>query len=93
VGLPLQHVEVGLFPGMVCMAPQLYVAEGNRSYLGVFGRNGWPMVPVVNYPNKAPRPQVFRESGGAELWGLASRHSPQAHELANGLRLSTEVSC
>jgi hypothetical protein len=44
---------------------------------------------VQNY--NRPRHYVFREPGGDELWGLASRRGPQAHELANGLRLSTTV--
>jgi hypothetical protein len=38
-----------------------------------------------------PHPQVICEPRGAELQGLASRHGPRAHELANGLRLSTAV--
>jgi hypothetical protein len=38
-----------------------------------------------------PRPQVFHEPRGAELRELASMCSHGILELANGLRLSTEV--
>jgi hypothetical protein len=38
-----------------------------------------------------PRPHVFREPRGAEMRGLASTRGLRARELANSLRLSTEV--
>jgi hypothetical protein len=53
VALPLQPVEVGLFPGMRCIVPQPYATGGNRPYPGVLGRNRWLAVPGVNYPDRA----------------------------------------
>jgi hypothetical protein len=51
VGPSLQPREVGLFLGIGCMVPQPYAAGGNRSYPGVLGRNQWPAVPRLNYPD------------------------------------------
>jgi hypothetical protein len=39
-----------------------------------------------------PHPRVFREPGGAKLWGLPSRVGPRDCELANGMRMSIAVS-
>jgi hypothetical protein len=35
--------------------------------------------------------RCFVNPGGAELRGLPSWHGPQAHKLANGLRMSTKA--
>jgi hypothetical protein len=48
VALSLQPEEVGLFPGMRCMVPQLFAARGNRPYSEVLVRNRRPAVPRVN---------------------------------------------
>jgi hypothetical protein len=48
----LQPVEVESLPGMGCVVPQPHAAVGNRSYLGVLGRNQRPVVPGVFYPDR-----------------------------------------
>jgi hypothetical protein len=55
VGPSLHPGEVGLFLGMGCTVPQPYATRGNQSYLAVLGRNQWPAIPRVNYPNCSPR--------------------------------------
>jgi hypothetical protein len=54
VGLPLQPIDVGLFPGIGCMVPQPYAAGGSRSYPDVLGCTQRPIVPGVNYPDSSP---------------------------------------
>jgi hypothetical protein len=47
------------------MVPQPYAAVGNRSYLGVLGRNRQPTVPGVIYPDSSPEPSVERVARAA----------------------------
>jgi hypothetical protein len=48
----LQLGEVGSFSGMGCLVPQLFAIEENRSYPVRLGRNRWPTVPGVTYPDR-----------------------------------------
>jgi hypothetical protein len=46
----LQPREVGSFPGLGYLVPQLFATGGNRSYPVLLSRNRRPTVPGVNYP-------------------------------------------
>jgi hypothetical protein len=48
----LQPGEVGSFPGMRCLVPQLFFTREKRLYLELLGRNWRSAVPGVNYLNK-----------------------------------------